>query len=153
MIIFDLDGTLADCEHRRHLVSGLPRDGQPNWDEFFARCIDDKPIWPVINIFKAVYNEKPLGEVQIWSGRSAVVRRQTVAWLIKHIGGYSWERILTHMRPEGDYTPDDQLKEKWLDGQEAMGVKVRMVFDDREKVVAMWRRRGIICAQVAPGGF
>ena len=30
MIIFDLDGTLADCEHRRHLV-------EPEKNENFAR--------------------------------------------------------------------------------------------------------------------
>jgi len=28
-----------------------------------------------------------------------------------------------------------------------------MVFDDRDKVVNMWRENGIPCLQVAPGNF
>ena len=28
-----------------------------------------------------------------------------------------------------------------------------MVFDDRDRVVNMWRRNGVVCAQVAPGDF
>lgn len=27
------------------------------------------------------------------------------------------------------------------------------VFDDRDKVVSMWRARGVACFQVAPGAF
>jgi hypothetical protein len=50
--------------------------------------------------------------------------------------------------------PDDQLKESWL---KAMSPEDRarlvMTFDDRDRVVAMWRRNGVVCAQVAPGDF
>lgn len=31
--------------------------------------------------------------------------------------------------------------------------RIAMVFDDRDKVVAMWRRQGLTCLQVAPGDF
>jgi hypothetical protein len=50
---------------------------------------------------------------------------------------------------------DDSLKEMWLD-EEFPGERIQeieCVFDDRDKVVAMWRRRGIPCFQVAPGDF
>lgn len=30
---------------------------------------------------------------------------------------------------------------------------VQMVFEDRARVVDMWRKRGVLCAQVAPGDF
>jgi hypothetical protein len=56
------------------------------------------------------------------------------------------------MRPEKDYTPDDALKHKWL--MELGGPdKIFCVFDDRQKVVDMWRSHGITCFQVAPGKF
>jgi hypothetical protein len=32
-------------------------------------------------------------------------------------------------------------------------VEVLCVFDDRDKVVKMWRENGINCFQVAPGDF
>jgi len=47
------------------------------------------------------------------------------------------------MRPVGDSTPDDILKERWLDEAIANGKTIDMVFDDRPKVVRMWQRRGI----------
>ena len=58
------------------------------------------------------------------------------------------------MRREGDYTPDDELKASWygdlnlVDRERLVGV-----FDDRDKVVAMWRSKGVACFQVAPGDF
>ena len=58
------------------------------------------------------------------------------------------------MRRAGDFTPDEVLKRKWY---EELGShdKARLVavFDDRDKVVAMWRSIGVACFQVAPGKF
>ena len=140
MIIFDLDGTLADCDHRRHLVSNKQR---ADWEIFYRLCIYDKPIWPVIKIFRALRQED---HVEIWSGRSEIVRAETEVWLEQHgCGG-----VRVKMRPDKDYTPDDILKEQWLKN---CPHKIDLVIDDRKKVVEMWRRNGIICAQVAPGDF
>ena len=57
------------------------------------------------------------------------------------------------MRKENDYSPDNELKESWLKEQLGKGIKIHGVFDDRDKVVAMWRRYGITCFQVASGDF
>lgn len=151
MIIFDLDGTLADCSHRQYLVHNLTRGVKPQWDEFFAACVHDKPVRPVIDVFLALLNERKT-EVRIWSGRSSQVRWDTRCWLDSHIGVWNWDLML-RMRPEGDHMPDEQLKEQWLKIELGLGTRIEMVFDDRDKVVAMWRRHGIICAQVAPGDF
>jgi hypothetical protein len=40
MIRFDLDGTFADCEHRRKYL--------PNLKKIFEECVHDTPILPVI---------------------------------------------------------------------------------------------------------
>jgi hypothetical protein len=152
MIIFDLDGTLADNRHRRWLVEGLDRTGhKKDYDAFFDACPGDTPIVPVIKLFDTLADTM---ELQIWSGRSERVRGLTIDWLNTHISGlYGWPSILTRMRPEKDNTPDDKLKERWLNEELAKGTVIDMVFDDRNKVVAMWRRRGIVCAQVAEGNF
>lgn len=143
IIIFDLDGTLALIEHRRHLVS----DGNNKWDEFYRECINDEMNYPVCVIFASL--ARAGYDVQIWSGRSDAVREQTESWLMDVLG---FNREITlRMRPRGDCTPDDALKGRWL--LEVGAKNILMVFDDRQKVVDMWRRYGVTCLQVAEGNF
>jgi hypothetical protein len=148
MIIFDLDGTLALIEHRRHHVGK-----HKNWPAFYAACVRDQPHTAVITIFIALWQQGH--DIQIWSGRSDIVRSETIVWLAKHTGMNPSEindRLV--MRRDGDYTPDEQLKERWLDELEPLQrARIEMVFDDRDKVVAMWRRRGLTCLQVEKGDF
>ena len=58
------------------------------------------------------------------------------------------------MRAAGDYTADDVLKKQWFDGM-LVDDRRRLVatFEDRDRVVAMWRAEGVTCFQVAPGEF
>jgi hypothetical protein len=126
---------------------------KPNWDAFHAACVDDKPIWPVTTTLLKLWSN-PFTEVWVWSGRMKTVRAQTISWLTGHVIDISlgnWDRCLK-MRPAGDYTPDDQLKESWLHAMSPEDrARLVMTFDDRDRVVAMWRRNGVVCAQVAPG--
>ena len=48
--------------------------------------------------------------------------------------------------------PDEKLKLQWLSDMDWKD-NVEMVFDDRQKVVDMWREIGLTCMQVAPGNF
>jgi len=62
------------------------------------------------------------------------------------------------MRPTGHpwhFMPDDKLKKKWLDDIFPGDKKdsILCVFDDRDKVVKMWRDNGLSCFQVADGNF
>jgi len=178
MIIMDLDGTLADCSHRRHFVDPrlcpeyrqtLHGDGRlsklfyydkrgnpfkPDWKAFYEACDQDSPIKPVIETFLSLSYEPSNKDVVIWSGRCESVREKTLLWLEKNILEFectpSLDRILK-MRPIGDNTPDDQLKEKWLDEALAEGKEIEMVFDDRKKVIDMWIRRGVFVFDVSQG--
>ena len=193
MIIFDLDGTLADCEHRRHFVDPAKnpdyilaelidplselnalwkpkyihkktkKEWKPDWKAFYEACDKDLPIRPSINVFNSI--NPYVRAIAIWSGRCESVRQKTEEWLIEHVfkGNFiTLKHIELKMRPIGDSTPDDELKERWLDEYLAsMWPKlpiptienkdeilyrknpVEFVFDDRPKVVRMWRSRGI----------
>ena len=178
MIIFDLDGTLADCEHRLHFVKRkktwvhegdhfgvefngqygyqmIDRDGKitkPNWQAFYEACDKDEVIIPVWRMFVDRLDLGLKKNIQIWSGRCESVREKTENWLAKHLQHYSQDSPVLKMRPVGDYTPDDQLKEKWLDEALTEGKKIDFVFDDRPKVVKMWRRRGIFVFDVNQTG-
>ena len=146
-VIFDLDGTLALIDKRR--AKALKVNGKLNWGEFFKpeNIQLDEPNIPVIKTFQAL---KQAGfEVGILSGRDAISRKETEDWL--HENGI-WPDFLK-MRPQGSHTPDDVLKKVWLDELQAEGKSVMCVFDDRDKVVKMWRDNGINCFQVNYGDF
>jgi hypothetical protein len=92
-------------------------------------------------------------EVQIFSGREDSVRKETVAWLTQHTS-LNMKTTTLLMRPTGDSTPDDVLKKRWLDDM-LVSDKARLVavFEDRDRMVKMWRAAGVPCFQVAEGEF
>ncbi|HEX8183774.1 MAG TPA: hypothetical protein VF747_03460 [Blastocatellia bacterium] len=146
IVIFDLDGTLALCDHRRHFVQGKgSKATKEDWRNFYAACVDDEPNLPVIAMNQALCRSGYL--IAIFSGRSSEVENQTREWIERH----GIRHHYFFVRPEGDYTPDEKLKEQWL--AEIGPEKILCVFDDRQKVVDMWRSKGITCFQVAPGDF
>lgn len=154
IVIFDLDGTLALIDHRRHYVECDRKDQK--WDAFYQACDKDLPNSDILDLFisladytKDDYNKY---EIRIFSGRSDSVRDITIEWLSTHSGfGTQWIGEILKMRPEGDFTPDDILKKQWA---EELGIdRIAMIFDDRNKVVKMWRSLGLTCLQVAPGDF
>jgi phosphoglycolate phosphatase-like HAD superfamily hydrolase len=151
LYIFDLDGTLALIEHRRHFVELTGGREKADWRAFFAACVKDEPNWPVISTMNALL--KSGADVQVWSGRSAEVMNETLAWL-QSFFEVDAEEVGLLMRREADFTPDDQLKQTWLKAlNEYDRRRLVAVFDDRQKVVDMWRANGVACFQVAPGDF
>lgn len=149
LYIFDLDGTLANIEHRVRL---LDSDDKDRWRRFYAACDGDAPNTPVI----ATMDRLRLGaDVWIFSGRSDEARAKTVDWLTKHTSFLSWDlETALNMREAGDYRPDDVIKREMYDRMIAHDrERLVAVFDDRDRVVQMWRSLGVACFQVAPGGF
>jgi hypothetical protein len=138
--VFDLDGTLADLTHRLHFIQGETKD----WRGFFAACGGDKPMMLMVDLFQALNYAWERHRVEIWSGRSDEVRGETEAWLLRYD---LFPRALL-MRTAGDYRPDDEVKREFL-----RGGAPDMIFDDRKRVVDMWRREGIQCCHVADGEF
>ena len=139
-VIFDLDGTLADITHRLHFIADKKK---ADWDSFHRACVDDSPITGMIAVNRSL---AATHTIEIWSGRSDMVCNETLLWLRENWIVYDTIK----MRRAGDHTPDEKLKEAWLHSATR---KPDLVFDDRKRVVDMWRRNGIRCCQVAPGEF
>ena len=149
-VIFDLDGTLALIDDRR--AKSLLWNGKMDWDTFFdpANIDLDKPNMPVIHMARVLKNTGH--DIIIFSGRSDATRTATEDWLKKF--GVPFDKMV--MRPaKGNmkFTADDVLKKMWLDDLLADGTDIICTFDDRDKVVQMWRDNGITCMQVAAGDF
>lgn len=147
IIICDIDGTIADCEHRRHYVTDLPK----NHDAFYAGVKDDKPIWSVIALVqRLIAYEGSKTELVFVTGRPERCRTDTVEWL-KGVHLYPSDYTL-FMRKDGDYRQDHIVKQEILD-YSMDKARVWIVIDDRKQVVDMWRRNGLTCLQVADGNF
>ena len=149
-VIFDLDGTLALIDDRR--AASTKPNGKIDWDIFFdPKNIDmDKPNMPVIHMARVLKNVGH--QIVILSGRSKATKDATRAWLDK----FNVPFDVLKMRPTSNdfkFKPDDQLKQDWLDQLFTDKSDIVCVFDDRQKVVDMWRANGLTCMQVAPGNF
>lgn len=139
VIVVDLDGTLANIKHRLHLIQGEKKD----FDSFYLSLGGDTPnLWckAIMDMFWAHGYD-----VVIVSARRKSCDGPTRRWLEEHDIKYN-DLILT--RPEGDHTPDTELKKAWLHGFEGRD-RILFVLDDRTKVVDMWRAEGLTCLQCA----
>lgn len=146
LYIFDLDGTLANCEHRKHHLDAK------DWRSFYAACDLDPPIHDVLKVARDLYESG--AELWIFSGRSSEVRDKTIRWLEQHLAAFVDFDTALLMRDEGDHRPDDELKKLWLDRMlDEDRQRLVGIFDDRDRVVSMWRAAGVTCFQVAPGAF
>lgn len=138
LYIFDLDGTIANLNHRLHFI----KDEKKSWSDFFSSCPQDEPIQWVINLLDNLKAGNPRGEFVILSSRNADVMETTERWLFKH---KVYHDVLI-MRPSKDFRPDEIVKLELLMGYLASeGLKkdnVKFIIDDRQKVVNMWRKNG-----------
>lgn len=153
-IICDLDGTLANCEHRVHHVQGKPK----NWDAFYAGVRHDKvneAVRRVLNSMSCSAFEEEWTTLQIiyCSGRPERCREDTERWLKEEARMWFPPETALLMRKEGDYRQDCIVKEELYNAHIKGKYEVLFVLDDRQQVVDMWRANSLTCFQVAPGQF
>ena len=131
VIIVDIDGTIALKGNRD------PYD--------YALVREDFPNKKVISVVMQLEN---WNDVVFVSGRSKICREDTEQWLAQ-IG---FEKPELYMRRLDDYRSDEIVK-KEIYYRHISPRNVLCVFDDRNKVVKMWRELGLTCLQVADGDF
>ena len=144
-VVFDVDGTLMNIDHRVHYVTGDRYDWTTFTDPEVMRS--DTPNLPVVAMAKALHRDGH--HIVIVSARNERHRPVTLAQLeaagVRHSGLF--------LREDWDNSPDAEFKEGILDHLIRTNQAPDLVVDDRASVVSMWRRRGIVCAQVAEGNF
>lgn len=144
-IIFDIDGTLANCEHRQAFLRVKPR----NWKAFKNAIHLDTPRHDIIwfaNILYSIGNR-----IIIATARSEDEREATEKWLKDVAELTCFEKI--YMRETGDYRDDAIVKMEILEQMRNDGYNPTVVFDDRDRVVKAWREAGLCCLQVNYGNF
>lgn len=144
-IIFDLDGTIANVEHRRHFIEKHPKD----WRSFKESCIVDEPNQWALLINKMIRNYDPTITIIIVSGREEDFRGASLDWLEKH--AFSFNELF--MRADNDNRSDDLVKEDLYKAHIEPFYEILFVIDDRNRVVKKWRDLGLVCLQCADGNF
>ena len=148
IIICDIDGTIANIDHRRPHVMGKKKD----YKSFYAKQSEDTLIETTADILTAITlcDGYPLIFV---SGRPEKYRKLTERWLEEKLSKHVLMVIGLLMRPDDDNRSDAIVKEEIYLNQIKPHYSVFMVLDDRNKVVEMWRKHGLVCHQVADGNF
>jgi hypothetical protein len=144
--IWDIDGTLANCEHRTHWVRSKPK----NWPAFNRGMKHDTAHADIVWMLRTFHAAGCT--ILIASGRSEDDREVTETWL-RDVAGIEGLYSKLYMRPSRDSRSDDIVKGEILDQMQEDGYDPTMVVDDRQRVVDMFRSRGLRVLQVAPGNF
>lgn len=137
-IIVDIDGTLA------HMTGRSPYD----YDRVGEDDVD-------VVIRRIVRTFDMYAHVLLLSGRDSSCRAETINWL--QVYEIPFDLLL--MRPEsavdnhGNKLPDWQVKLALFNEHIRQNYDVQFVIDDRQQVVAMWRRLGLKCLQPQEGNF
>lgn len=117
MIVFDIDGVLANVEHRKHFIDpekdeaavfeydevdrhGCPvkeggtwhnSDGSlwiPDYKSYDAACDKDEPIQVLHTILYDIMGSNRCADIEIWTGRCESLRAKTEKWLDYHCGAF-----------------------------------------------------------------
>lgn len=133
-VMCDIDGTLAIRGDR------FPYD--------FTRCDEDLLNVSVRGALCS-FRRADSDVIVLLSGRGEEHRERTEAWLRRHEVPYDelW------MRAVGDGRRDDVVKAELFDRHVRHRFAVRVSLDDRDRVVAVWRRMGLPTWQVNYGNF
>lgn len=151
VVLCDIDGTISDCEHRRHHVQKEPKD----WKGFFSAMGDDTLRQSTFTLLKQAAAE---GKTIIFlSARPENYRAVTESWLLKYDmspihsqRGTSVEYLTLLMRQENDTRADtivkQQILDKFFDKEQ-----IAHVIDDRPSVLRMWQSNGLKTIDVGKG--
>ncbi len=142
-IIVDIDGTLANVEHRLHLWPKHKKQFLSN--EEIAKDGVNEWCSEILCAFR-----NPGIHTIFCSGRKESARETTVDWFIRNKLQYPHKLL---MRADGDYRADTIVKREIYERDIEPFYEIMFVIDDRASVVEMWRELGLTCLQCAKGDF
>lgn len=143
-VIFDIDGTLAQIEHRRHHVASGKKK---NWKAFFAEMNKD-PVNEWCRNLNHMYKKEGY-KIIVMSGRPSNYREVTKTWLSDN--NVHYDELF--MRDSRDQRQDNLVKEDLYNNHVKSYYQIEVVIDDRKQVVDMWRKIGLVCLQCDFGEF
>lgn len=147
-VVMDIDGTLANADHRLHLLPKNHPDVNPEiaWRRFYEAAINDVPNHEIVALSNAMASVAP---VYIFTDRSYRDHKMTRDWL--DMNDIQFDLLV--MRQDGDHRPDFVVKAEMLQQLRAEGYEPLFAVDDRKGVTKMFRDAGVRCLQVCEGDY
>lgn len=139
-VICDIDGTVADIDHRLHFVKGEKK----RWGDFFDAMWEDTVRQDTLDM---ILRYKEAGRRIIFvSGRPEKYSIITENWLRRW--NIPYDGLI--MRPDKDSRPDYEIKRDILRTYFQIP-RIDVVFDDRPSVIRMWRSLGLEVIDMGKG--
>lgn len=139
VILVDIDGTIA-LKGERH-----PHD--------FTRVLEDSLNEKLYRVLLALSNYNPDLKLAFISGRMNSCRNDTLKWINHNCKDLLDKTIGLFMREDNDFRDDQIIKLELYQKMIEPYYDAYLIFDDRNRVVDMWRSQGLTCFQVAEGNF
>jgi len=134
VVVCDIDGTIADINHRLHYVQGETKD----WKGFFSEMKEDDLRE---DVYATLKEQEALGKKIIFvTARPEDYKEVTEAWLRWNVPLTS--PFMMFMRRSGDSRDDTIVKEQ-IYNTYLKDMNVTLVIDDRPKVIRMWESLGL----------
>ena len=149
-VIFDLDGTLCDTTHRKHLLpenKSITSDDWDNdlakdaWREFHMWCGHDTLIHPVAEILYQYWIKNT--KIIFCTARPFYVYDLTIGWISKHIPGIKGFYNI-YMREIDDKRKSAILKLEMLE-HIRKEYNVVCAFEDHPEAIKMFNDNGVLC--------
>lgn len=151
-IVCDIDGTMADIEHRRHHIPrrepGDKKRPRQNWKAFFEEMVNDTVNEWCRALIVSMSDRYPIIYA---TGRAGEYEDITAMWLEDN--GLRMAGSLLYSRMPKDYRKDSIVKEIILEFEIKPKYDILFIVDDRKQVVDMWRSHGYTVLQCDEGDF
>lgn len=147
LFIFDLDGTIANCEWRQHHLQQKPK----NWVKFREGTRKDGTHDDILWLLKLFAKE---GHTILFVTARTEMEREDTIWWFENVAGITKDMYSKlYMRGSEDYRDDFLIKKEVLEQIRKEFGEPFMIFEDRARVVQMWRNEGLRCLHVEAGDF
>ncbi len=150
-IIVDVDGTLADGEHRDHFLQPIPGKKR-DWNAYVSLMHLDALHEDIIWLVKVLHMAGCRIVIATAREGTEKISAGTKQWL-DEVAGLEGVYEKIYFRKPGDHRNDGIVKQELLEEIRADGHNPWMVLDDRDSAVAGWRAAGLRCLQVKEGNF
>lgn len=143
VVVVDLDGTLANGNHRIDYIRAK------DWDGFHSRLHEDTLYEDTTLLVRRL---SAYCEIVAFTARPEKYAAATLAWINKHDLPLDY----LYMRPDGDFRPAQEIKVEQLTKHfvsiEQAIKRIWFALEDNEKVAEAFRNLGIPCWLVRSEG-
>ena len=143
-MVFDVDGVLADANHRQDVL--FAGGGRKNWKAFFAAAGDDALIEEVARLTALL---DPTLRIVLLTARPTSNRAITLTWLAQQ--DLRWDLLV--MRPDGDFRSSPEAKRMAVHELRTQGFDPQLAFDDDRRNVDMFHDEGVPCIYIHSGYY